>query len=100
MNESQTCSIGRTTQREEVLKRALIARLNRIEGQIRGVRGMIERDAYCDEVLHQIAAASSAMDGVSKLVLENHIKGCLVERIRSGDDAIVDELITTIGKIL
>lgn len=100
MDENKTCAINRTTEREETLKRALITRLNRIEGQVRGIRGMIEKDAYCDEVLHQIAAASSAMDGVSKLVLENHIRGCLVNRIREGDDAIVDELITTIGKIL
>jgi DNA-binding FrmR family transcriptional regulator len=99
-NPSHCGRDNRSTLREDKLKRALITRLNRIEGQVRGIRGMIERDCYCDDVLHQIAAASSALNSVSKLVLENHIRGCLVEKIQAGDDQIIDELITTIGKIL
>lgn len=82
------------------LKDNLIARLNRAEGQVRGIRGMIERDVYCNDVLNQIAAVQAALDSVSKLVLENHIRGCLVERIQAGDDKIVDELLITIGKML
>lgn len=88
------------TIREEKLKANLITRLNRAEGQVRGIKGMIERDVYCNDVLNQISAVQSALDSVSKLVLENHIRGCLVEKIQAGDDKIVDELLITIGKML
>ncbi len=90
----------RMTTRAEKLKSGLITRLNRVEGQVRGIKGMIEKDIYCDDVLNQIAAAQAALNSVSKLVLENHIKGCLVEKIKNGDDEIVDELLITIGKLL
>lgn len=90
----------KVTVREEKLKSSLITRLNRAEGQIRGIKGMVERDVYCNDVLNQIAAVQAALDSVSKLILENHIRGCLVERIKAGDDEIVDELLVTIGKIL
>jgi len=90
----------RTTRRELKLKTNLISRLNRVEGQVRGIKGMIEKESYCDDVLNQIAAARAALDSASKLVLENHIRGCLVEKIRGGEDEIVDELLITIGKML
>jgi DNA-binding FrmR family transcriptional regulator len=79
---------------------SLVSRLNRIEGQVRGIKGMIEKDAYCDDVLQQIAAVQSAMNSISKLVLENHMKSCVIERIQSGDNEVVDELLNTIGKML
>jgi DNA-binding FrmR family transcriptional regulator len=88
------------TVRDDKLKASLTTRLNRVEGQVRGIKGMIERDEYCNDVLNQIAAAQAALDSVSKLVLENHIRGCLVEKIQAGDDKIVDELLVTIGKML
>ncbi|HVI42896.1 MAG TPA: metal-sensitive transcriptional regulator [Anaerovoracaceae bacterium] len=91
---------NKVTIREQKLKDSLITRLNRAEGQVRGIRGMIERDAYCNDVLNQISAVQAALDSVSKLVLENHIRGCLVEKIQAGDDKIVDELLVTIGKML
>ncbi len=90
----------RVTERDEKLKKNLLSRLRRVEGQVRGICGMIEKDAYCDDVIHQISAAGSALDSVSKLVLEYHIRRCLVDKIRAGQDEIVDELITTIGKLL
>lgn len=88
------------TVRENKLKENLTRRLNRIEGQIRGINGMVERDVYCNDILNQISAAQAALDSVSKMVLENHIRGCIVENIKAGDDKIVDELIITIGKML
>lgn len=97
------CSTGESQQitlRDEKLKASLITRLNRAEGQIRGIRGMVERDVYCNDVLNQISAVQAALDSVGKLVLENHIRGCMVEKIRSGDDGIIDELLVTIGKML
>lgn len=94
-----TCA-DRLTLREQKLKANLVRRLNRVEGQIRGIKGMIEKDTYCDDVLNQISAAQSALNSVSKLVLENHIRGCLMKRIRNGEDEIIDELLITIGKML
>ena len=90
----------RITIREQKLKTDLINRLNRIEGQIRGIKGMVEKDVYCDDILHQVTAAQAALNSVSKLILENHIRGCLVKKIRSGQDEIIDELLITIGKML
>ncbi len=90
----------RKTIRDKKLKAGLITRLNRIEGQIRGVKGMIEKDAYCDDILNQISAARAALNSVSKLILENHMRSCLVKKIRNGEDDIIDELLITIGKML
>lgn len=95
------CNGGeRTTAREQKLKTNLLTRLNRVEGQIRGIKGMVEKDSYCDDILNQIAAAQAALNSISKLVLENHIHGCLVKKIKAGEDEIVDELLVTIGKLL
>jgi len=90
----------RTTERTDKLKLDLTSRLNRVEGQIRGIKNMIEKDTYCDEVLNQIAAAQAALESVGKLLLKNHIQGCVVEKIKNGDTEIVDELLSTIGKML
>jgi CsoR family transcriptional regulator, copper-sensing transcriptional repressor len=78
----------------------LLSRLNRIEGQIRGIKGLIERDTYCDEVLNQIASAQAALNGVGKLLLEGHMKSCVVERIQEGDHAVIDELLITVNKLM
>ncbi|MHB1483993.1 MAG: metal-sensitive transcriptional regulator [Saccharofermentanales bacterium] len=90
----------RTTARDAKLKSGLVTRLNKVEGQIRGIKGMVEKDIYCDEILNQISAAQAALDSISRVVLENHIKGCLVSKIKNGEDEIVDELLITIGKLL
>lgn len=97
--QCEKCS-DRTTAREQKIKTNLISRLNRIEGQIRGIKGMIEKDVYCDDVLTQISAAQAALDSTSKMVLENHIRGCIVQEIKDGNENIVDELVFTIGKLL
>lgn len=102
-DESKDCRSyddGRITERDEAFKKTLITRLNRVEGQVRGIRGMVEKDAYCDNILAQITAARAALDAISKVLLESHIHGCLLDRIRSGDDTIVDELMVTIGRML
>jgi DNA-binding FrmR family transcriptional regulator len=90
----------RHTVREAQLRDALMRRLNTVEGQVRGVRGMIERDAYCEDVLNQIAAIRSALNAVSKIVLDNHIHGCVVERLHAGEAEVVDELVGIIGRLL
>lgn len=80
-------------------KKKLLSRCNRIEGQVRGVKKMIENDIYCDDILNQIAAARSALDSLSKVLLEHHMKSCLIHRVQSGDFEVIDELLTTIGKM-
>lgn len=82
------------------LKNSLISRLNRIEGQIRGIKGLIEKDTYCDDVLNQIAAVQSALNGVGKLLLEGHMKSCVIERIQAGENEVIDELLVTVKKLM
>ncbi|WP_246320238.1 metal-sensitive transcriptional regulator [Paenibacillus qinlingensis] len=77
-----------------------ISRLNRIEGQIRGVKGLIEKDTYCDDVLNQIAAIQSALNGVGKLLFEHHLNSCVIERIQEGDNEVIKELMITMNKLL
>lgn len=82
------------------VKNDLMTRLNRIEGQVRGVKGMIERDTYCDDVLNQISAIQSALNAVGRLLLENHMKSCVIERIRDGEEEVLDEILVTIKKLM
>ncbi|MBD2868615.1 metal-sensitive transcriptional regulator [Paenibacillus arenilitoris] len=91
---------GRKSHHSEKDKSSLIKRLNRIEGQIRGVKGMIEKDTYCDDVLNQIASVQSALNGVGKLLLEHHMRSCVVERLQEGDTDVLTELMTTMNKLI
>lgn len=97
--QDTSCACRRTARPAE-LKRSLAGRLARIEGQVRGIARMIEEDAYCDDVLAQIAAAKGALAKASLVVLEHHMKHCLIDRVRAGDEAIVDELIDSISRTM
>jgi len=88
------------TIREEEYKGKLVSRLNRAEGQIRGIRNMVEKDAYCDDILNQIYAVQAALDSVAKMILESHIRGCVVRDLQAGKDEIIDELMGTIGRMM
>jgi DNA-binding FrmR family transcriptional regulator len=90
----------RNTERSLKFKAELTSRLNRVEGQVRGIKSMIDKDAYCDDVLNQITAAQAALESISKLLLKNHIQGCVVKKIIDGDTEIVDELLTTISRMM
>ncbi|WP_235828084.1 metal-sensitive transcriptional regulator [Brevibacillus migulae] len=90
----------KSTPHSEKLKSNLGSRLNRIEGQIRGIKGMIEKDVYCDDILNQIAAVQSALNSVGKMLLEGHMKSCVVERIQQGDHEVIEELMKTMNKLL
>ncbi|CAM2939392.1 metal-sensitive transcriptional regulator [Paenibacillus sp. FSL F4-0087] len=90
----------RKSHHSQEMKGNLISRLNRVEGQIRGIKGLIEKDTYCDDVLTQIAAAQSALNSVGKLLLEGHMKSCIVERIQAGEHEVVDELLVTVRKLM
>ena len=90
----------RQSHHSDKVKSNLTTRLNRIEGQIRGVKGMIEKDVYCDDILNQIAAIQSALNGVGKLLLQSHMKSCVIERIQAGDHEVIDELLKTMNKLM
>lgn len=94
-----TCCEKRTARSEDERKK-LIHRLNRIEGQIRGIRGMIEKDAYCTDVLMQSAAVNAAVNAFNKELLANHIRNCVARDIRQGNDEVIDELVTTLQKLM
>lgn len=78
----------------------LIHRLNRIEGQIRGIRGMVENNAYCPDILVQSAAVTAAMNAFNKELLASHIRTCVVQDIRDGKDEVIDELVGTLQKLM
>lgn len=99
-HEACDAAEGRKSHHSDKMKSNLISRLNRIEGQIRGVKAMIERDTYCDDVLNQISAVQSALNSVGKLLLEGHLKSCVVERIQAGESEVIDELLTTVHKLM
>ena len=82
------------------MKSNLVTRLNRIEGQIRGIKGLIEKDTYCDDVITQISATQSALNSVAKILLEGHLKTCVIERIQEGDHEVLDEVLVTIHKLM
>ncbi|AZU61829.1 metal-sensitive transcriptional regulator [Neobacillus mesonae] len=90
----------RKSHHSDKIKSNLITRLNRIEGQIRGIKGLIEKDTYCDDVIHQISATQSALNSVAKILLEGHMKSCVVERIQEGDLEVLDEVLVTIQKLM
>lgn len=100
LHESCAVTSERKSHHSDKTKNNLISRLNRIEGQVRGVKGLIEKDTYCDDVLNQISSIQSALNGVGKLLLEHHMKSCVVERLQEGDEEVVTELLTTINKLM
>lgn len=96
--ENECCH--RIKQRSPDEYKCLINRLNRIEGQIRGVKGMVEKDAYCIDILTQVAAASAALNAFTKELLASHIKTCVANDIREGKDETVDELVRTLQRLM
>ena len=94
------CHCGKATVRSEEERRKLIHRLNRLEGQIRGIRGMIEYDAYCTDILTQSAAVSAAISSFNKELLNNHIKGCVARDIRDGREDSLEELLDVLKKLM
>ena len=87
-------------QRDEAEKKALMTRLSRIEGQVRGIENMLEKDAYCTDVLIQVSAVTSALNSFNKVLLANHVKNCVADNIRQGNDEVIDELVTLLQKLM
>ena len=86
--------------RSEKEQKDLLNRLNRIEGQIRGIRGMLEKDAYCIDILTQVSAANSALNSFTKVLLAEHIKSCVAEDVKAGNEEKLDELVRTLQKLM
>ena len=104
MSDSAKCccadSSEKHTMRSDEERKKLLNRLNRIEGQIRGLKGMLEKNAYCPDILTQSAAVNAAMNSFNKELLASHIRHCVVRDIRAGDDAVIDELVATLQKLM
>lgn len=94
------CCSGKRKLRDEKEKKMLQNRLKRIEGQIRGLCGMVESDAYCTDILIQVSAVTAALNSFNKSLLETHIKTCVADGIRGGDDEVISELAETVKKLL
>ena len=90
----------KTTRRTEEERKKLINRLKRIEGQIRGIRSMVEADVYCNDILVQSAAVNAAVNSFNKELLSSHIRGCVVRDIRDGKEEVIDELVATLQKLM
>ena len=96
----QCCNCHKTKERTDEETKRLIHRLNRIEGQIRGIRGMVEKDIYCTDILMQVAAANAALNAFTRELLSDHIRTCVAQDIRSGKDETIDELVATLQKLM
>ena len=98
-NRCECCS-QKSKERSEKEYKDLINRLNRIEGQVRGIKKMIENDTYCTDVLIQVSAVNAALNSFNKVLLANHIRTCVADDIREGNDETIDELVKVLQKLM
>ncbi len=99
MSESRECC-HKKKERSEKEYRDLLNRLSRVEGQIRGIKKMLEEDAYCTDILIQVSAANAALNSFNKVLLAEHIRTCVAEDIRNGKEDTIDELVVTLQKLM
>ncbi len=100
MNQACPGCSHKTKERSEKEYRDLLNRLSRIEGQVRGIRKMVENDAYCTDILIQVSAVNAALNSFNKVLLANHIRTCVADDIRSGKEETIDELVATLQKLM
>lgn len=98
--QKECCCPHKTKERTEKEYKDLINRLSRIEGQVRGIRKMVESDCYCPDILVQVSAVNAALNSFNKVLLANHIRTCVAEDIREGKDETIDELVTVLQKLM
>ena len=98
--QKECCCSHKTKERTEKEYKDLINRLSRIEGQVRGIRKMVESDCYCPDILVQVSAVNAALNSFNKVLLANHIRTCVADDIRSGKEETIDELVTTLQKLM
>ena len=94
------CCQHKTKHRTPEEQKSLTNRLSRTEGQVRGLREMLQKDAYCTDILVQVSAVTAALNSFSKELLATHIRTCVADGIRQGDDGVIDELVTTLQKLM
>ncbi len=94
------CCSGKHKDRDEKEFKDLMNRLKRIEGQVRGVEGMLEKNAYCTDILIQVSAITAALNSFNKALLANHMRTCVADNIREGNDEVIDELVLTLQKLM
>ena len=101
MNEmNKPCCRKKAVPRPEAERTRLIHRLNRMEGQLRGIRGMVENDQYCSDILIQCSAVNAALNAFERELLASHIRSCVADDLKNGNDDVVDELMTTIQRMM
>jgi len=98
MSECPACQ--KHKYREETEYKALVNRLNRIEGQVRGIKNMLDNNAYCTDILTQVSAIQAALNAFNRELLSNHIHTCVAENIKKGNDEVIDELVVTLQKLM
>ena len=99
-NREGKCGGGRHKHRSEEEEKALLNRLNRIEGQIRGIKNMVEDERYCIDILNQVSAVQAALNSFNRILLTDHIHTCVVERVEKGDTEVIDELCRALQKLM
>ena len=99
-HEKHSCPCCRTKERGEEEYKSLINRLNRIEGQVRGVKGMVERDAYCVDIITQVAAITAALNAFNKELMGNHIRTCVTEDLKNGKTETAEELVEVLQRLM
>lgn len=101
IQETANCECAhKTKERSEKEYKDLMNRLKRIEGQVRGIQGMLEKDAYCTDVLVQVAAVNAALNSFNRALLANHLRTCVADNIRAGNDEVIDELVMLLQKLM
>ena len=99
-NREERCCCGRHKHSSEEEEKALLNRLNRIEGQIRGIKNMVEDERYCIDILNQVSAVQAALNSFNRILLTDHIHTCVVERVEKGDTEVIDELCRALQKLM
>lgn len=94
------CNCRKHKYRNETEYKALLNRLNRIEGQVRGIKNMLDNNAYCTDILTQVSAIQAALNAFNKELLSSHIHTCVAENIKNGNDEVIDELVVTLQKLM
>ena len=94
------CCSGKHKERQEKEKKDLMNRLKRIEGQVRGIENMLEKDAYCTDILVQVAAVNAALNSFNRVLITNHLHTCVAENVRAGNDEVLDELAVVLQKLM
>ena len=100
MEEKKECCCRKKKERTEKEYKDLLNRLSRIEGQVRGIKRMVEEDAYCTDILIQVSAVNAALNSFNKVLLANHIRTCVAEDIRAGKEETIAELVATLQKLM